>query len=108
MKPIRYFAAGLLLLTGILHILPMFKTPSDPNALPMLIFGIVYITIGILLILKVRYDSLSGIIFPFIGLLTGFFVVGLKNWNTMLTLMFLIDAVVVVCCFILFLKKDKG
>jgi uncharacterized membrane protein HdeD (DUF308 family) len=108
MKPIRYFAAALLLLTGVLHILPMFKTPSDPNSLPMLGFGIVYFTIGVLLILKVRYDSLLGIIFPVIGLLTGFVVIGLKSWNTMLTLMFAIDAVVAVCCLIMFLNKDKA
>ena len=108
MKPIRYLAAGLLLLTGILHILPMFKTPGDPNSIPMLIFGIVYFAIGVLLILKIKYDSLLGVIFPLFGLGTGFFVVGIKNWNTMLTFLFVIDAVVVICCLILLLNKSKS
>jgi len=108
MKPIRYLAAGLLILTGVLHILPMFKTPSDPNSIPMLVFGIAYLTIGILLIMKIRFDSLLGIIVPLIGLGIGFFVIGIKNWNTMLTLMFIIDAVVVICCFILLLNKNKS
>jgi hypothetical protein len=107
MKPIRYLAAGLLLLTGVLHILPMFKTPSDPNSLPMLGFGVVYFIVGVLLLLKVKYDSLLGIIFPVIGLLTGFVVVGIKNWDAMLTFMFLIDAVVAACCLILVLNKNK-
>jgi uncharacterized membrane protein HdeD (DUF308 family) len=107
MKIIRYLAAGLLLLTGILHILPMFKAPSDPNSLPMLIFGIAYFAVGVLLLLKVKFDTLLGIIFPVIGLGTGFFVVGFKNWTTMLTFLFAIDAVVATCCLILLLKKDK-
>jgi hypothetical protein len=86
----------------------MFKTPSDPNSIPMLIFGIAYFTIGILLIMKIRFDSLLGVIFPLIGLGTGFFVVGIKNWNTMLTFMFVIDAVVVICCLILLMKNNKS
>ena len=107
MKIIRYFAACLLLLTGVLHIIPIIKTSSDPNAVPMLIFGIVYFTVGVLLLLKVKYSDLLGIIFPIIGLGTGFFVVGLKNWDAMLTFLFAIDAVVVICCILLLLNKTK-
>ena len=107
MKIIRYFAVCLLLLTGALHIIPIIKTPSDPNAVPMLIFGIVYFTVGILLLLKVKYSDLLGVIFPIIGLGTGFFVVGLKNWDAMLTFLFAIDAVVVICCVLLLLNRKK-
>lgn len=108
MKTLRYFAAGLLLLTGVLHVLPMFKAPSDPNSVPMLIFGIAYFTIGVLLIKKIRFDTLLGIIVPVIGLCVGFFVVGVKNWNAMLSFLFAIDAVVIICCLILMLKKNNG
>jgi len=107
MKTIRYLAACLLLLTGILHILPMFKAPSEPNSLPMLVFGIVYFAIGVMLIMKIRFDSLSGVIFPIIGLGTGFFVVGVKNWDGMLTFMFITDAVVVICCLILLMNRNR-
>ena len=108
MKPIRYLAAGLLLLTGVLHILPMFKTPSDPNSIPMLIFGIAYFAVGVMLIMKIRFDSLLGIIIPVIGLGVGLFMIGIKNWTTMLTLLFAIDAVVIICCLILLLNKKKS
>jgi hypothetical protein len=108
MKPIRYLAAGLLLLTGILHVIPMIKTPHDPNSLPMFVFGIAYFTTGVLLILKVRFDTLLGIIFPVVGLGTGFFVVGIKNWDAMLTFMFVVDAVVAACCLVLLLNKNKS
>jgi uncharacterized membrane protein HdeD (DUF308 family) len=108
MKTIRYLAAGLLLLTGVLHILPIFKTPSDPNSVPMLVFGIFYFAIGVLLIMKIRFDSLLGIVFPLIGLATGFFVVGIKNWDNMLIFLFAIDVLVVILCLVLFLKGNKG
>ena len=108
MKAIRYLAAGLLLLTGILHILPMFKAPSDPNSIPMLIFGIAYFVVGIMLIMKIKLDSLLGVIIPLIGLGVGFFVVGIKNWTAMLTFLFAFDAVVIICCLILLLNKNKG
>jgi hypothetical protein len=86
----------------------MFKTPSDPNSLPMLVFGIAYFAVGIMLIVKIRFDSLAGIIIPFIGLGVGFFKIGLKNWTTMLTFLFAIDAVVIICCMILLMNKKKS
>ncbi len=107
MKTIRYFAAILLLITGVLHVLPVFRTPHDPNALPMLIFGIVYFAVGILLLLDIKYSKVLGIICPLIGLATGFFVVGFKNWNTMLSIMFIIDAVVAISCTYMLLHKNK-
>jgi uncharacterized membrane protein HdeD (DUF308 family) len=107
MKVIRLFAAFLMLVTGVMHILPMFKEPKDSNALPMLGFGIVYLATGVLLVLNKKISNVLGIIFPLIGLGVGFFVVGLNNWNTMLTVMFIIDAVVVICCIGLLLNKNK-
>ncbi len=108
MKTIRYFASLLMLITGVLHILPMFSEPRDPNALPMLAFGIVFFGVGILLLLKIRFSEISGIVFPLIGLGTGFFVVGMKNWDTILSIMFIIDAIVIICCIVLLLNKNKN
>jgi hypothetical protein len=107
MKTIRYFAALLMLATGIMHLMPMFQVPRDPNALPMLGFSIVYLTTGVLLILNKKISRILGIVFPLIGLAIGFFVVGLKSWDTMLTIMFIIDAVVVICCITLLLNKSE-
>jgi hypothetical protein len=107
MKTIRYFAAVLMVATSIMHLLPMFKVPRDPNALPMLAFGLAYFSIGVLLILDKSISRILGIIIPLVGLGVGFFVVGLKNWDTILTIMFLIDAVVVFCCITLLMNKNK-
>jgi len=107
MKTIRYLAALLMVITGVLHVLPMFKEVKDPNALPMLGFGVVYLAIGVLLFMDKKISQILGIVFPLIGLGVGFGVVGLKNWDTMLTIMFIIDAVVVICCIVLLLNRNK-
>ncbi len=107
MKTVRYFAAVLMLVTGVLHILPMFQTPRDANALPMLFFGMAFLLVGILLIINQKLGPILGILFPLLGLATGFFMVGVKNWTTMLTIMFIIDAVVLICCILLLMYKEK-
>ena len=107
MKTIRYLTAFLLLITGVLHVLPMFSAQHDPNALPMLIFGIVFFAVGVLLLLDIKYSKVLGVICPLVGLGTGFFVVGFKNWDTMLSIMFIIDAIVAICCIYMLLYKNK-
>jgi uncharacterized membrane protein HdeD (DUF308 family) len=107
MKTIRYLAALLMVITGIMHVLPMFKEVKDPNAIPMLGFGIVYLVIGVLLFMDKKFSQILGIIFPLIGLGVGFGVVSLKNWDTILTIMFIIDAIVAICCLILLFNRNK-
>jgi uncharacterized membrane protein HdeD (DUF308 family) len=105
MKTLRYIAALLMILTGVLHILPFFQASNDSNALPMLAFGSIYLVIGILLIRNMKFAPALGIIFPLMGLGAGVFVIGLKNVNMMLGIMFAIDVVVLWCCCVLFFKK---
>jgi len=96
-----------MLITGVLHILPVFSEPRGPNALPLLAFGIVFFGAGVLLLLKIRLSEIPGIVVPLIGLGTGFFVAGMKSWDTMLSIMFIIDAIVIICCIVLLLNKKK-
>lgn len=107
MKTIRYFAGCLLLLTGVLHFLPIIKTPSDPTAIPTLVGGIIYLTIGVLLIMKIKFAPYLGFFLPLLGLALGFIITGIKNWDFLLSIMFAIDAVVAICCLLLLLNKKK-
>jgi uncharacterized membrane protein HdeD (DUF308 family) len=107
MKSIRYTAGLLLILTGIVHSLPFFTALRDSHSIPMLVFGIVYFIIGILLILKIKYSDVLGIIFPLIGIGTGFFVIGFQHWDRMLSLLIATDAIVAGCCFYLFFYRNK-
>lgn len=107
MKQLRYLAASLMVITGILHVIPIFKGIEDPNALPMLAFGIGYLAIGVLLFFNKQIGKIIGIILPLIGLGIGFIKIGVENWDTMLLVMFLIDAIVVISCIILLLNKNR-
>ena len=107
MKQLRYLAASLMVITGVLHVIPIFKGIEDPNALPMLAFGIGYLAIGVLLYLNKQIGKIIGIILPLIGLGIGFIKIGIENWDTMLFVMFLIDAIVVISCIILLLNKNR-
>ena len=107
MKQLRYLAASLMVITGILHVIPIFKGIEDPNALPMLAFGIGFLAIGVLLFLNKQIGKIIGIILPLIGLGIGFIKIGIENWDTMLTVMFLIDTIVVISCIILLLNKNR-
>jgi uncharacterized membrane protein HdeD (DUF308 family) len=105
MNLLRYTAASLLLFTGILHAIPLLKGTDDPNSLPMLLFGLAYLVIGIILFLNKMMGKILGIILPLLGLGIGFLWIGVENWNVMLSLMFLIDAIVVIICTVLLFRK---
>jgi len=107
MKSIRYLAAMLLILTGVLHMLAVFMDKPVPYAWAVFVFGIIYFTVGVLLIANTKFSTLLGIVFPLIGLGTGVFMIGLKNWTIMLGFLFFVDAIVAICCFVLLLRRKK-
>jgi hypothetical protein len=105
MRIIRSLAAFLLLLTGALHVLNVVLTPGIPTALPMLIFGLVYLAIGILLLLGAKRSELAGLVVPLIGLAAGLFVSGIRNWTVFLFFLYGIDVAIVACCLALLARK---
>lgn len=107
MKFVRYATAFLLLLSGILHVLHALTSIDDPQALPILVFGIFYFSIGILLTFNFRFAPMLGVIFPLIGLASGIFVIGFPHWTTILTILFIIDAIVVLSCIFCLVKSGK-
>lgn len=107
MKQLRYLASSLMVITGVLHAIPIFKGIDDPNALPMFAFGIGYLAIGVLLSLNKQIGKIIGIILPLIGLGIGFIKIGVENWDQMLFVMFLIDAIVVISCIMLLINKNR-
>jgi hypothetical protein len=90
-----------------MHAVPEFCSDPAPQAHPMLVFGLFYFLIGVTLALNYRFGPLFGIIFPLIGLGAGFFVIGVSNWTTLLGTLFAIDAIVVLCCFAMFLRRTR-
>lgn len=107
MKIIRYFAGSLMVITGILHLLPILTASGNPDAIPMLIFGIAFLAIGMLLFLNKPISQILGVIIPAIGFTIGLFKVGLGNLDAILGIMFIIDVIVIICCIILLLNRKK-
>lgn len=98
MKGLRYTASILLLGSGVVHIVVASQSIDDPQSLPVLVFGIFYFTIGMLLATNQRLAPLLGVIFPLMGLAAGFIVIGVSHWTIILTILFIVDAVVIGCC----------
>ena len=108
MKTIRYLAALLLVITGVLHIVDYATAPNDPGSLGILAFGIIYGVTGLLLFASKQYAMYLGIIFPVIGITIVVIKYGVMDLGYMMTLMLLIDIVVIVCCAYLILSKKKS
>lgn len=107
MKAIRFLAAGLLLFSGVLHLVLAIKDPSDPMFLSALIFGIIYSALGVLIALKKRFVIWLGFVIPIIPLALSPFMADYKTLNVWEWIILAIDLIVVLCCLILLVKKDK-
>jgi hypothetical protein len=94
MKTIRFVAGALLLLNGILHIIEYLNS----NNIGILIFGIVYIIIGVLLFNRKMYPVYLGVIIPIIGMTLSFIKFGIPELFSLTALFKLIGLVVVICC----------
>jgi hypothetical protein len=72
MNRIRYLAAGLLCLTGVIHVARLGFPPLDaPFVTVVVIFGAAYLIIGGLLFLNSKTAYYLGAIAPLIGLCVG-------------------------------------
>jgi uncharacterized membrane protein HdeD (DUF308 family) len=100
---IRFVTICFFLLSGILHIVSGIRKRSDPKALPMIIFGIIYFATGLLLYYKIQYSIVCGIVFPAIGLASSLMKIGIKNFDAMLVFLCCVDILMIAGCIVLVL-----
>ena len=106
MKALRFFAGAFLILNGILHIIEYLNISSNPGSIGILVFGIIYIIIGVLLFNKKLYPVYLGLIIPMIGMSLSIIKFGIPELISLSTLFKLIGIIVIICCvYILFNKK---
>jgi hypothetical protein len=106
MKSIRTLAAGLLLLSGALHLVSVALAKFEPTSIITLFFGAAYLAIGLLLFRNGRRILWFGAIVPLIGLLLA--VAGMFMKPTLLGGIFIaIDIAVAACCFALIFRKAQ-
>ncbi len=105
MKTIQTLAASLLLLTGAMHV-ALFATSGvmDAAMIITLVFGIIYLALGLLLFRGGRVVYWFAAILPLVGLLLA--GVGMLTNPTLVGAIFMaIDIVIAACCFKLLLQK---
>jgi uncharacterized membrane protein (DUF2068 family) len=107
MNRIRYLAAGLLCLTGVIHVVQLVMAQLDTSVIGMVIFGVAYLIIGGFLFRNNNTAYYFGAIVPLIGLCLG--TVGmLKNPTILMAFLIAIDVVVVISCFYLIKGKRNA
>jgi len=107
MKSLRTLAAGLLLLTGALHLVSLLWVTFDPTSLITLLFGVAYLTIGFFLFRDSRAILWLGAIVPLVGLLLA--AIGMAMNPTLLGAIFIaIDIVIAACCFMVIFRKEPN
>ena len=79
-----------------------------PGFIKYLIFSIVYLSLAILLLSKVRFAELTGFLIPLAILFVYPVVLDFRNLNPWSSgLLSAFNAIVIICCFILLLLKLK-
>ena len=107
MNRIRYLAAGLLCLTGALHVAQLAVAKLDASVVIAVLFGVAYLVIGLCLFRDNRTTYYLGAIIPLIGLALA--TLGMLTHPTLLAAIFIaIDVVVVLSCFYLIFKNKPS
>ncbi|TVQ74367.1 MAG: hypothetical protein EA363_01790 [Balneolaceae bacterium] len=106
-KHLRFLAATLLLATGIMHLLPVFADPGHAMAVPLFLFALMYLIIGGMLVNNARMAPVLGIVIPLLGIVIGFVAIGAHHWDTLMTVMFVINALVVLMCVMLVSGRER-
>lgn len=107
MKTPRIVAAGLLLLTGLLHTIQILLTRViDPGVIITVTFGVIYLVLGFLLFRGKRIILWIAAIVPLVGIALA--MIGMLTNPTVLGGAFiLIDIIISACCFYLISRQKK-
>jgi hypothetical protein len=106
MKSARNLAGGLLLLTGVLHLVSVALVKFEAVSIITIVFGLAYLVIGYFLFRGGRTALWFGAIVPLVGL--GLAAIGMLMKPTLLSGIFItIDIIISVCCFSLIFRKQK-
>jgi hypothetical protein len=106
MKSVRNLAGGLLLLTGVLHLVSVALVKFEATSIITIVFGVAYLAIGTLLFRDGRAVLWLGASVPLVGLVLA--AIGMLMKPTLLGGIFIaIDIVISVCCFTLIFRKQQ-
>lgn len=107
MKTLRFLSGLLLIINGVLHIIEYLNISNEPGSIGILIFGLIYIVIGVLLFNRKIYPIYLGVIIPLIGMILSLIKFGIPEFISLSALFKLIDFVVIICCAYLLIRQNK-
>ncbi len=108
MNWIRYLAAGLLCLTGVIHVARLGIPQIDATFVTMaVLFGVAYLITGGFLFRNNKAAYYFGAIVPLIGFCGGLAAM-LANPSIWMAFLIVIDAVIVLCCFYLIKRLRRA
>lgn len=101
-------SAGLLMLTGILHIIAPIVLGSSMETMGMVLFGVIYFALGVLLLIKgdKNWVLLFSIICPFIGMIAGTTIL-LTSFSFYLLFMVILDPIIVILMILVYKEYKK-
>lgn len=94
----RRTAAGLMLLSGVTHLVQLLVYPPTANVIGAALFGLLYLAIGLLLLPPGRLGLWLGAIFPAIGGALGIYRFFNLHVNPFTPFHVLIDILVIAIC----------
>jgi len=107
MERIRLVAGWLLVVSGVVHVLQLFRGAFNVGVFITVLFGILYLLIGVLLLTNPkRIWFIMGIVIPLLGILLstlGALSASAMSW--LLLFYIVVDVIVVVCCIYLVTGK---
>ena len=103
MERIRLVAGWLLVVSGVVHVLQVFRGAFNVVVFITLLFGILYMLVGVLLLTDPRRVwYITGIVIPMLGIMAAVLgAVSAQALNWLLFFYIVMDLVVMVCCFYL-------
>jgi len=106
-KGVRFLAASLLMLTGIIH-LAMAALAMGLAMMPIAVFGVLYVVTGLGLFAGKRLFNYLGVIIPLVGACVGTYSCIAMGPETIMLLLIAIDIAVILCCCYLILHKKSS
>ena len=109
MRTIRIIPILLLFLLFGLNLYLGIITKPHPSFIKYLIFSAIYLMLGVLLISKIRFADLLGVLFPLAIFFIYPLIIDFKNLNPWSSgILASINAIVMISCFILVMNKIKS
>ena len=105
MKVLRYLAAILLIIAGLVHFYIATNPPPEFKPAIMVIFGLLYVVTGVLILMKKRIGLFLGLI-PIVPIAMTPMMIDFQNLDWTFA-MFPVELIAVICCLILIFKKEK-